>query len=127
MESESKTDQASRITFSTESNPDCISFCETPNYQDFYVISYYEQEGTDQKWSGGFEIYGLDFDNDKKSIASNTLVTKKNNLGGIFDIKWMQSESNEALKLVTGSVEKKVEFFDINCDLMQFKNVKIFV
>ena len=121
MNSEPKSDLSSRITFSTESNPDCISFCKATNYEDLYAVSYYEQEGTDQKWSGGFEIYSLEYDNDKKCITKNSLFAKKNNLSGIFDIKWMQSDSNDSLKLVGGSVNKTVQFFDINYESIQAK------
>jgi hypothetical protein len=123
--------EENKITFEVHSNPDCISFCKHPQYRDLFLISYYEQEGTEQQWTGGFDLFSLG-----KSLEPNTdanppnwdgpptapsLLFSKTNNPGIFDIKWFNQPSNfnqSSLQIAAAQVDKKLNIFSIPTELI---------
>jgi hypothetical protein len=123
--------EKNKITFEVHSNPDCISFCKHPQYRDLFLISYYEQEGTEQQWTGGFDLFslnkspGTDTDANPPNwdgpAVTPTLLCDKTNNAGIFDIKWFNRPltfNQSSLQIAAAQVDKKLNIFSIPTELI---------
>jgi diphthamide biosynthesis protein 7 len=123
--------EKNKITFEVHSNPDCISFCKHPQYKDLFLISYYEQEGTEQQWTGGFDLFSLGKSPETHTDANSpnwdgpavtpSLLCDKTNNAGIFDIKWFNwpaSFNEGSMQVASAQVDKKLNIFGIPTELI---------